>query len=215
MRIPVARIWIAIGAAAGAGQGLIDAVALGLVPLGILIGIQCSKAADAPTTIPMTITVAQIQALSAGLNALDNGSIDQCVPAKPGEKPADKPCPYTKSIPLLVAMGRNMVALQGPLLEFQNEQNSVRKEALADPKLATDQQRNMQFVSRLQDLLSTKATVYLTPISMEELDLGTPPAGNRLSATTLAQLAPIISGWTMTTTEPAQQRRPAVTVPRH
>jgi len=151
---------------------------------------------------PLTLTYGQIQALSIGLQALDTGSDEQCVakpptppvPPKPGASvPAPQPCPYVKSTALLVAMARDMVAIQGPQTALQTAQTALRAEVLSDPKLKDDQARQSAFVPRVQELMTTKVPVYgIEHITLAELNLGPPPGANRMSAATLAQLAPVI-----------------------
>jgi hypothetical protein len=175
------------------------------------IAIALLMATPAAAQAPVTLTMGQIQALSNGLNALDNGTPDQCVkpppmpsPPKPGEPATPREtCPYVKSTPLLSAMARDMVALQGPLTAFQTEQGAVLKEVNAKYKLepnSTEQQakninqlRTTEYNLRVQSLLDQKVPVYgLENITMDDLNIGAPPDRNRISATMISAMAPII-----------------------
>lgn len=165
---------------------------------------EAAAPASAEQPASQMLTLQQIQNLQTGLQTLDNGSPEQCVkpPAptsghppnapKPAAETTQQPCPYTKSTDLLVAMAQDMVAIEGPLSALNTEQNAVRKEVLANAK-ASDQQKAADYLAKVQDLMARRVAVYgLEPITISQLNLGNPPAQNRISAVTLAQLAPVI-----------------------
>jgi hypothetical protein len=157
-----------------------------------------STLALAQASSPLSLTYGQVQALSAGLSTLDNGSVEQCpakpaeppTPAKPGTPPpAPAACPYVKSTALLVAMAKDMVALEGPQKAFTTAQDALRKEVLNDPKLKGDQAKQVAaFAPRIQELLDQKVDLSLYTFTLADLNL----AQNKLTATALAQLAPLV-----------------------
>lgn len=170
--------------------------------------LACAQAAEIPKK--EGLTVLQAQDLLGGLRTLDQGSVDQCPPAAtppaappaPGPREvaaaAQKPCPFKKSVTLLRAMAQNIVALQTADNEFKIQTDATRLEVMAQvPTPGVEQ--NVKFASRMDGIFTQPANVpLLRHIKWSDLDLGEPPDHNRLPASVIAVLAPIIDDFEQT-----------------
>lgn len=168
------------------------------------IAILAASTASTLAQVPVSISMGQIQTLNAALNAIDNGSPEQCTTKPKADAKQSSPdvCPYNKSVDLILAMAHDMLVLQGPLTQFQTEQGAVLKEVRAKYKLSPDsneqqsrninQLQNGEYQAKMQPLLDAKVQIIdLVPITRDMLNIGDPPDHNRLSAATLVALQPV------------------------
>jgi hypothetical protein len=154
----------------------------------------------------LSLSYAQVQDLSAALNALDAGSPDQC----PADTKGSKTCHYELSGDLLVTMAQDMEAIKGPMAALGTMQNALRQEMLASPRLknwpngcqvsgktelacvAAQNEVASAYAPKFQDLADRKVQIAIQPLPLARLDIGAPPAKFHLSATLLAQLSPLL-----------------------
>jgi hypothetical protein len=187
--------------------------------MALLFGAPAAMAQVQPAPTGTLLTMQQIEDLNNALAVLDRGTPDQCPPSAKESKDAktpERPCSFHKSLPLLRAMARDMVALKDADAIFKTEQNGVRSEVLeklpTDPEAAKvtagesdvvaahktmairviQGQQDVQFLDKMKAINAEQRKVPLDTIKLSDLDLGDPPDHNRIPAELIAALSPII-----------------------